>query len=554
MYETVYWPDYKNCTANLPNSILKYFGAETVGDTLPVLDKYLDKEYKNVVVLLLDGMGSSVVGWSKGFDGQLYKHEVASYDSVFPSSTVPSTCSVMSGLQPCEHAWLGWDNYYKDIDKNVTVFLNTLQGTDKSAEEYNVARQLTPFRPVTDRLEDAGVRAYMVSPFEGIIVNSFSEFFSRIKELCAENERKYIYAYWPSPDDLLHEHGGACSKVDEVASFIADAEARIVDLTRAMEDTLLIVTADHGHTDVSVSKLEDYPQITDCLERTPSMEPRAVNFFVKKGRKRDFVREFKKVYGDKFILLTKKEVLERKLFGTGQEHEKFRDMLGDYLAVATSDQSIMFTEDAPWVSMHGGATQREIKVPLIIFHDFFFLGQDVEAYVDEAVRRLKRDYFWADKSMLRSDYSYKIEETDGKKEFVQYYTYQNGEIGRSAEGWDGDLFVQRIMYDNRSSIENANTIKEVFDVRPDYGVDCHGWCLERFEFRSHVLGGYSAFVQAGDRVAGGSREFYFTQEQMSGTFEDFLQSNDELLSGAFGLDRDYMRSFKGLKEFLGFNK
>ena len=45
------WPDYKKCIANLPNSILKKFGAQTVGDTLPLLDKYLEKDYKNIVVI-----------------------------------------------------------------------------------------------------------------------------------------------------------------------------------------------------------------------------------------------------------------------------------------------------------------------------------------------------------------------------------------------------------------------------------------------------------------------------------------------------------------------
>ena len=374
----------------------------------------------------------------------------------------------------------------------------------------------------------------------------------QIKEHCEEPGRKYIYAYWPGPDYLLHDYGGGNDTVKEIKEYLEDLIKQIEEFTRSMKDTLFFVTADHGHTDVSISKLGDCPQITDCLERTPSLEPRALAFFVKKGRKRDFVREFKKVYGEKFMLLTKKEVLERKLFGTGKEHEKFRDMLGDYLAVATSDQSIMFVEDKPWVSMHGGMTEREMKIPLLVFKDFFFLGTDIEAYIEEALRRLKKKYFWAMREMFDKHRTYKIEETDGKKEFVSIYTWDDKTSKREAEGWDGELFIEKIVNDQYWMIENANDVKEVFDVRPDYGVDCHGWCLERFEFRSHVLGGYSAFVQAGDRCTGVSREFFFDQDQMSGTFEEFLQKNGELLSGAFGLDRDYMREFKGLKEFLGF--
>ena len=36
-------PDYENCIANLPNSILKKFDAEPVGKTLPLVDPYLEK-------------------------------------------------------------------------------------------------------------------------------------------------------------------------------------------------------------------------------------------------------------------------------------------------------------------------------------------------------------------------------------------------------------------------------------------------------------------------------------------------------------------------------
>ena len=61
MSKSALLPDYKNCIVNLPNSILKYFGCGTAGDTLPALDKYLDKKYKNIIVLVLDGMGSSVL-------------------------------------------------------------------------------------------------------------------------------------------------------------------------------------------------------------------------------------------------------------------------------------------------------------------------------------------------------------------------------------------------------------------------------------------------------------------------------------------------------------
>ena len=131
-------PDYKESIVNLPNSILKYFGAEPAGDTSDLLDKYLKEEYKNVILLILDGMGSSVLVWNTDRREYLPSHSVGYVDSVFPSATVAATTSLMTGLQPCEHGWIGWDVYYKDIDQVVTVYKNTIVGTKKKAADYFV--------------------------------------------------------------------------------------------------------------------------------------------------------------------------------------------------------------------------------------------------------------------------------------------------------------------------------------------------------------------------------------------------------------------------------
>ena len=54
-------PDYDCCLVNLANSILKKFGAETTAKTLPLADQYLAGTYQNIVVLLLDAMGTAIL-------------------------------------------------------------------------------------------------------------------------------------------------------------------------------------------------------------------------------------------------------------------------------------------------------------------------------------------------------------------------------------------------------------------------------------------------------------------------------------------------------------
>ena len=67
-------PDYENCLVNLSNSILKKFDAGTTAKTLPLADPYLEKNYKNVVVLLLDAMGMSIIEKHLKEDGFFRSH------------------------------------------------------------------------------------------------------------------------------------------------------------------------------------------------------------------------------------------------------------------------------------------------------------------------------------------------------------------------------------------------------------------------------------------------------------------------------------------------
>ena len=124
-------PDYRRCLVNLSNSILKRFGAETSAGTLPPADRFLEGKHRNTVVLLLDAMGTSILEKHLARDGFFRSHLVGSFDSVYPPTTVAATTSMLSGLYPNEHGWLGWDVYYPQIGKNVTVFKNTEQITER---------------------------------------------------------------------------------------------------------------------------------------------------------------------------------------------------------------------------------------------------------------------------------------------------------------------------------------------------------------------------------------------------------------------------------------
>lgn len=365
MCKKIFWPDYQNCLTGLPNSVLRSFGISPVGDTLPLLDRYLEKKYKNIVLLVLDGLGTCILEGNLNKDGFLRKHFVDSISTVFPPTTVAATTSAICGLQPISHAWFGWDCYYPQVDKNITVFLNTEQGTDKPAADENIPWKYCAYRPVVNRINEAGQKAYTVSPFMPPHPQSFSAVCSQITDLCVEDGSKYIYAYWPDPDSTMHQHGCYSPEAKQV---LATMEKEIEAMSETLEDTLLIITADHGHIDGRNVVITDYPAITDCLVRLPSFEPRALNLFVKEEKREQFEKEFLKEFGEDFILLPKEEVIREQLFGNGQPHPNADGMIGDYVAIAVTDLTIFNThEEADLIrGVHAGCTKDELQIPLII--------------------------------------------------------------------------------------------------------------------------------------------------------------------------------------------
>ena len=383
-------PDYGNCLVNLSNSILKKFGAKTTAKTLPLADPYLEKNYKNVVVLLLDAMGMSVIEKHLEKDGFFRSHLAGSFDSVYPPTTVAATTSMLSGLYPNEHGWLGWDLYFPQLNKNVTVFQNIEQRKEKEgahptnktpdgstkwtedsleevrpAADHNAGFTYIPYKNIIEKINDVGGYAYPVMPFLPPYPQSMEEILKQIEALCKEPEDKFIYAYWNEPDSTMHRTG---TKSSDTHKMVTELEAMVEETVSRLSDTLFLITADHSHMDSRNHCLLDYPEITDCLLRMPSMEPRTLNFFVKYEYKESFPEIFRKYFKDAFLLLTREEVLAKGLFGPGENREDLETMIGDYVALAVSDESIFNThlEAQEMPGGHAGLTREEIAIPLIV--------------------------------------------------------------------------------------------------------------------------------------------------------------------------------------------
>ena len=57
----IIFPNYNYSILNLINSILKKYNVETKYNSLPILEEKLKREYKNIVLIILDGMGNNLL-------------------------------------------------------------------------------------------------------------------------------------------------------------------------------------------------------------------------------------------------------------------------------------------------------------------------------------------------------------------------------------------------------------------------------------------------------------------------------------------------------------
>lgn len=375
------FPDYNNCIISIPNSIMRYYGAKTIHPGVDLLDSALAGGYKNVLFMIYDGMGTAMMADNLPEDSFLRQNTKTELSSVFPPTTVAACTSYYSGLSPFEHGWLGWALYFSEYDKQIEVFTDREYFSRLPSGGVNIANTLMPYKSIYSKIDMATsgeVETYSLYPVsfarpadpETVIgYEDFKDMLGKTAELCSGEGRKFILAYNSQPDGMAHKLG--CRSA-EVKSLLGEMDAKTKTFCKTLKDTLVIISADHGHIDVYKDVfLNEIPEIDECLLRPPSIEPRAASIFVKPGMEDRFAELFDKHLGDDFLLFSKQRVLDMSLFGPGEGNLRFTGFMGDFLAAATGNTLLRYNlpdgpEPVNFLSHHAGLTSAEMYVPLIL--------------------------------------------------------------------------------------------------------------------------------------------------------------------------------------------
>lgn len=367
-----------------------------------VLPERLSRGVRAVFVLLADGLGHvqlereiargnapTLGGLLRRAAGQNPCIAYAPITSVFPTTTVAALGSLNSGVLPVEHGLLGYTLWLKEyglvadmirwgpLDQRVS-FADPQFGY--APEKFFWAATLY------QRLHAAGVEhTYAVNPtgFAGTALTRMlhqaadyrgyvatSSLTVVVPRLLAEPSRApvYLYAYWPTVDTVAHVHGPESEEHSaEVFAFDA-ALGRLLDRLPGRGDTLLLLTADHGHVQTSPEQqviLSDHPRLLEMLVAPPAGERRAV--YLHTQWVDDVMAYGQQELRDVTVALTREQAVREGFFGVKQLSRRAESRIGDVLLFPRGNLQITPSAESPasFKGLHGGLSAEEAIVPLL---------------------------------------------------------------------------------------------------------------------------------------------------------------------------------------------
>ena len=388
-------PDYTGyCIANLPSLIGFMLGVNESSSATAELGKQFDG-YERIVFLILDGFGyRKAQTLFQEFPNSALRRLGESgcqvpLTSVYPSTTVAALTSLSTGLTPLEHGMIGYRLYLRETASITNMIRFTTHGNSRPDSAFAIGldpETLVPQHTFHEQLDIHGISSHAVLP--GYIANSglskalyrgcanmhssvsLPDMLVRTRKILQESKGKtFISLYWPGLDSVGHVLGPDSASYHDEFCAVDGAIGR--GLMGQVEDTLLVVTSDHGFVPM---KPDDYLLLNSefdadrALLMPPVGEPRASYLFARDGSKAAIRDAFVKPRDDGLVCVESRELVESGLLGINTPHPEIANRIGDLALLATGSGGTFqdYPDAALLRGMHGGLTEDEMLVPLII--------------------------------------------------------------------------------------------------------------------------------------------------------------------------------------------
>lgn len=395
-------PHYEQYSlVNLANTVLAHFGLETPHVPLPAEFSEHKQHANRLVLLLIDALGYRQLlrfldRHPRSLFGRLSERgRFAPLTSVFPSTTAAALATLHTGRTPAEHGILGYRLFLREF--GLIANMIRLSPVGDPAFDRLLQMGLSPKRffgreTLHERLDRHDVRSFLLikdiyarsglSKMLNRKIVRFVPFASSsdmsvvLKKLIATaGERAFIFVYWDALDAIAHRYGPESEEWDaELESFAYTLEQGVFRDLRVplMEDTLFLITADHGQLTSlpkdEVVHLTRYPALKRRLRLTPTGEYRASYLYAKPDQLEALEDGLLERFADHLVVLRSANAWEDGLFGRGETNDETMDRVGDLVVVPKGQQALYWPYDEfKLAGRHGGLTDEEMLAPLIVF-------------------------------------------------------------------------------------------------------------------------------------------------------------------------------------------
>lgn len=339
---------------------------------------------RSLVLLVIDGLGERFLLRAGGRTA-LAGHLRGRMTSVFPSTTATAITAFLTGVGPQQHGLVGWFTYLKEVGSVVAVlpfrgrFGGSLRKNGIEPSRIFSAPSIFDSLPVPGfvvspkEIVDSDFNVLHSGKAERVGYDKLSEMFDAVRRIVASGRGlQYVYAYFSELDALAHVFGIESPQVAALLDSLDRAFAQFLE-SIAGTGTTVIVTADHGFTDVrpeNTIELDHHPALGETLVLPLSGERRVIFCYVHPDRRRAFEDYVRGPLAHCAELRSSPELLEQAWFGVGAAHPRLAERIGHYTLLMKDGYAlkdwVLGERRHVHIGHHGGLSPDEMWVPLVV--------------------------------------------------------------------------------------------------------------------------------------------------------------------------------------------
>ncbi len=360
---------------------------------------------RNVVFFYFDAFGwqnlSRLLKSSPLLSRAMDQGVISKLTSQYPSSTAVHVTTTFTGLPPGQSGVYEWFQYEPKLGQVIVPLKQQFaHSRDRQLSEAGFgAVDLLPTRRFfaelrAEKIETTVIisKHYANSPYNleaarGSSCLEFDHVIEGLKLLRAKlNEpglnRRYIYFYYDGLDKVSHEFGPESVQArTEAYDILAEVERAFADHESfASGDTVLLLSADHGHAPINAARTfyldRKYPELVKRLQHSVAGEPIAPA-----GSRRNFYLHVKEEYLDRTEhdlaeilkgiadVQRSSRLIEEGLFGPKPYSEAFLARVGNLAILPYRGESVFWSQNGMferyYLGEHGGMSPEEMEIPLV---------------------------------------------------------------------------------------------------------------------------------------------------------------------------------------------